>query len=114
MRLTSNKQRIAGKYSMLITVLCEIADAIQRVTWGVQRSNSYSVSNFESITVFWCRGDKLTVSATNNRKRLAKVFELLLDVRHDIYKGLYERFVSARSFTYDLRIPTGVVIVTRC
>jgi hypothetical protein len=63
---TANEESISGKNDALVTILHEVADAVLRVTWGVQSADSDPVTNLEFLAMRRRFRDGLTVASSND------------------------------------------------
>lgn len=63
---TANEESISGKNDALVTILHEVADAVLRVTWGVQSADSDSITDLEFLAMCWGFRDRLAVASSND------------------------------------------------
>lgn len=63
---TANEEGISSENDALTAILHEVADAILRVTRGMQRADRDSVANLEFLAMCGCLGHRLAVAASDD------------------------------------------------
>jgi hypothetical protein len=63
---TTNEECISSEDHALLPILHEIADAVLRVTRGVQSADGDSVANLEFLTMYWRLRDRFAVVSSND------------------------------------------------
>lgn len=64
--LTSNEEGVSREHGLVVPIFHEPADTILSVARRVQCLDIYTIANLESIAMFWCCGNGLTVLAPNH------------------------------------------------
>lgn len=67
---TSNEKSVTREYDALVSILHIEADAILRMTWGIQSLHGNFLSDFECFTILRSFGDGRTVLTPNDLKAL--------------------------------------------
>lgn len=75
--LTCNEKRVTRENNALITVLEEVANAVLRVTWSVQRFDRDAFTDLESLSVLGRLRHRLAVLTTDYCE-FSKFFKLTI------------------------------------